>query len=475
LRAFSELCISKIRSFKARNTLKKEDRMKLNRRNLLKTGAAAAALVLTRSLDSQFGANKAAASATFESPDGLSSEVAWRWFELLYDIVKAERTPPTRASRIYGIASVTLYESIVDGSANQRSLAGQVNGLVRVVQRQDGALHWPTVANVAMGRIVRALFPTMSGSSLAAVIDLEESMNAQAPGASSQADFGASLDHAANIVSAILSWTSHDLASRSASYSISQADSAWQATPPAFATSPLDPGWGGIRPMALVSGSQITPKGHPPFSSSRGSAFYAAAEDVYLAGKQLTTEQKYIADFWADNPGASGTPPGHWIAIVSQTSRNSGLSLMRAAEAFARVGIALHDAFICCWNAKYATNLLRPVTYIRRYIDAAWLPYIATPAFPAYTSGHSSQSGAAAAVLTDMFGAMRFTDTTHVDHSLVLAAGPRTFASFLDAAAEATISRLYGGIHYAFDNDDGFEVGKRIGEAVVKRITFRTT
>jgi len=446
--------------------------MMLNRRDLLKTGVGAAALALTGSLALPRGARKAAASAGFESPDSLPSDVAWRWFELLYDIVKAERTPPTRASRIYGIAAVTLYESVVDGSASHLSLAGQVNGLVRVIRLQDGALHWPTVANAAMASVVRALFPAISSASLAAVAALEESTDARNRPALSPADYDAASAYGAAIVSAVLSWTPHDLSSRTVSYSISQADAAWQATPPAFATIPLDPGWGGNRPMALGSGSQIAPKGHPPFSSSQGSAFFAAAEDVYVVGKALTSEQKYIADYWGDNPVATGTPPGHWIAIASQISRNNGLSLMTSAEAFARVGVAVHDAFICCWNVKYATNLMRPVTFIRRYIDPNWLPYIATPAFPTYTSGHSSQSGAAAAVLTDMFGTVRFTDTTHVDHGLVPAAGPRAFASFYDAAAEAAVSRLYGGIHFAFDNDDGFDVGKRIGQAIVSRVRF---
>src|SRR6266498_3655680 len=115
------------------------------------------------------------------------------------------------------------------------------------------------------------------------------------------------------------------------------------------------------------------------------------------------------ADFWADNAGATGTPPGHWIALVGQIARNDGLSLTAAAEAYARVGIAVTDAFIQCWNTKYADNLQRPVTYIQDNLAAGWLPYLATPAFPTYTSGHSTQSGAAATVLTDLFGTRSFT------------------------------------------------------------------
>ena len=103
-------------------------------------------------------------------------------------------------------------------------------------------------------------------------------------------------------------------------------------------------------------------------------------------------------------PATTGTPPGHWVAIVGQLARNEGLSLMTAAEGYVRVGLAVADAFISCWHTKYTYNLLRPETYITRLIDPTWLPLLITPGFPAYTSGHATQSGAAATVLTDLFG-----------------------------------------------------------------------
>jgi len=187
----------------------------------------------------------------------------------------------------------------------------------------------------------------------------------------------------------------------------------------------------------------------------------------------LSADQKTIADFWADNAGATGTPPGHWIAIVGQLARNDGLSLMAAAEAYARVGIAVTDAFIECWSAKYVYNLERPVTYIQDNIDAMWLPYLVTPNFPTYISGHSTQSGAAATVLTDMFGIMTFTDTIRTDHNLFPPLAPRTFDSFDDAAAEAAVSRLYAGIHFSFDNNDGLASGRRIGQTVIQNVHFK--
>jgi hypothetical protein len=225
--------------------------------------------------------------------------------------------------------------------------------------------------------------------------------------------------------------------------------------------------------MVLTSGGECPPIAHPAFSTSNGSDFYNAALEVYNVGLGLTAEQKTIADYWADGAVATGTPPGHWIAIVSQIARNDRLSLAETAEAYARVGIAVHDAFIACWNAKYVYNLQRPVTFIRNNINATWSSYIGTPAFPTYTSGHSTQSGAAARVLTDMFGPKPFIDTTHTDHGLVPPQQPRIFNSFDEAAAEAAISRLYGGIHYAFDNNNGLVCGQCIAQKIQERVSFR--
>jgi hypothetical protein len=123
----------------------------------------------------------------------------------------------------------------------------------------------------------------------------------------------------------------------------------WRPTPPSFMPTPLQPCWGQLRPMALGSGPECAAPGPPKYSSNTNSEFHAAAVEVYKVGLSLTSEQEIIADYWADNPGATGTPPGHWIDIVSQTARKERLSLARATEAYARVGIAVYDAFIGCW------------------------------------------------------------------------------------------------------------------------------
>ncbi len=126
--------------------------------------------------------------------------------------------------------------------------------------------------------------------------------------------------------------------------------------------------------------------------------------EVYATVRNLTAKQRVIADFWNDDPGKTATPPGHSIAILKQVLEDENASLAKSAEAFAKLGMAVHDAFVSCWNAKYTYNLVRPITVIHRFIDPGFAIPLTTPPFPEYPSGHSVQSGAAAQILTDLFG-----------------------------------------------------------------------
>jgi hypothetical protein len=275
-----------------------------------------------------------------EPADAFPADVAVAWFELLYDLVKEEAISPPEASRLYGIAAVALYEAIVGGSRGHRSLVGQLNALSAMPRLPSRwGYHWPTVANSALARTLRGLFPDASEPSVQAI----------------------------------------------------------------------------------------------------------DAQDRAFAGQfqSLLRPRVYAR-----------------------------LSLMAAAEGYARVGIAVADAFIGCWRTKYTHHLLRPVTYIQRFVDPGWLPFLTTPNFPEYSSGHSTQSAAVAAVLTAMFGIKAFTDTTHTDHGLIPALEARTFTSFDEAAAEAAMSRIYGGIHFPFGSQNGLIQGRCIGEVILDRVKF---
>ena len=410
------------------------------------------------------------------SADDFPATVATTWFEFLYDVVKAEKTPPPQASRIYGITAVALYEAIAGGTLEHRSLAGQLNGLTSVpAADKEKTYHWPTVATVVLANTIRSLYHVSAPNMLGRINTLDRKFASEYQARVKAEDYERSVAHGRAVTGAILMWAATDGLSvhHDCPHASLATAGAWRPTPPQFDARPLQPCWGQLRPMVLTSTDVCGAPGPLQFSDNTTSRFHAAAVEVYKVGVGLSEEQKTIARYWADNPGETGTPAGHWIDIVSQIARKDRLSLAKAAEAYARVGIAVHDAFIGCWKTKYVYNLRRPVTYINDNFHGRWRSYVATPNFPSYPSGHSVQSGAVARVLTDMFGTRSFRDTTHVDHGLVPFLAPRAFRSFEDAAAEAAVSRLYGGIHYVFDNDHGLTSGKCIGEAILGRVKFR--
>jgi membrane-associated phospholipid phosphatase len=189
------------------------------------------------------------------------------------------------------------------------------------------------------------------------------------------------------------------------------------------------------------------------------------ASDLRATGGNLTPEQRVIALFWADNPGESGTPVGHWLSIASQMVSERGLTANQAARLMVLTSVAQADAFVASWGYKYRYNLIRPRTYIRRVIDSTWEPLIPTPPFPEYPSGHSTVSAAAAEVMTALLGEGAFEDST----GLTIGHAVRRFDSFRAAAHEAGQSRIYGGIHFNFGNLGGRTLGQCIGSKVVER------
>ena len=397
----------------------------------------------------------------------FGAQVPTAWFDLALDLVRL--TPgfsPPVVARVFGYAGVTLYEALVPGMTGYLSLAGRLKDLGAGPGPSDPAHHWPTVANAALASILRSQFPTATIESKAAMDALEESLadifrTTVPPGI-----YRRSVDRGRGIAGHIFEWSKFDGGHEGylhnfPLYTPPVGPGLWLPTPPGFLPA-LQPFWGSNRPFALPSGAECDPGAPLAYSEEPSSAFYAETLECYEVVTNLSPEQRVIALFWSDDPGITCTPPGHSISILTQVVRGHGFTLDVAAEAYARVGMAVADAFVSCWNTKYRYNLLRPVTYIRHLIDPSWSSLLVTPPFPEYTSGHSVQSGAAAQVLTDLFGTVAFTDHTHDDRGLT----PRSFGSFFEAAEEAALSRLYGGIHFRTAIVLGLEQGRCVGQHV---------
>jgi len=440
----------------------------LTRRQFLsRVGAATAGALSVGSLGLPTWA--LAASSPFPPASSFDADVATTWLDLSLELVKGTPgyTPPV-ASRAFAFIGVTLYEALLPGMPDNRSLTGLVNGLPRLPGAgPDFVYHWPAVANSAMAAIHRSLFPTAPPADRNAMDGLEARLAEELRRGLPRGVFNRSVDRGRDVAAAVFDWSKGDgghegyLRNFPTDYVPPVGPSLWVPTPPGFLRA-LQPFWGSNRPCVLASGA-VPPLGdHTTYSEAPGSPFFAEAMEVYETVNALAPEQRTIALYWSDDPGATPTPPGHSISMTTQILRDRESGLDLAAEAYARVGLAVSDAFISCWNAKYRYNLLRPITYIQSEIDEGWNSILTTPPFPEYTSGHSVQSGAWAQVMTDLFGEGSFTDHTHDGRGFT----PRSFGSFFEAADEAAVSRLYGGIHFRPAIDLGVQQGIGVGRAV---------
>jgi len=273
----------------------------------------------------------------------------------------------------------------------------------------------------------------------------------------------------------------YNLLSTKLRYTPLKKDSTWYPTPPSYIEA-VEPNWRIIRPMIIDSPDEFVPPPLTAFSKDTASAFFRLAMEVYRISKDTGAQSVYertIAGFWDCNPFAITTsghmmiglkkmsPGGHWMDITGNAAAVAGLDFDKTVEAETLVAVTLMDAFISCWDEKYRSNRIRPETYINRYIDPRWQPYLQTPPFPEYTSGHSVISTAAAEVLTYLFGE-RIDYTDNAEELFEIQ--PRTFHSFREAAEEAAISRLYGGIHYRDAVVNGQTEGRVLGAFVIGRL-----
>ena len=399
------------------------------------------------------------------------------WYRLVLELVRHTPTySPPVASRAFGYLGVTAYEALASGDRSMTSLAGQLNGLTPVPQRDGGATYDEAVImQAALSSAARELFGNTGPTGQRALKRLTEKLTAEVSEGLAPDLIARSEAYGRSVTAHILAWSEGDGGAKIENmgfpyeFTLNKGPSHWVPTSVINQQQlPLLPKWGENRPFAMESGKTCPLPPPPAYSEEKGSDFYKEAFEVYDTVKNLTPEQRAVARFWSDDPMLSPTPPGHWIVIALKVLEERQASAADHADLLARLGITLADAFIGCWDSKFEYDLLRPVTYIKRVIDPKWEPVLITPPFPEYPSGHSTQSGAAATVLTAFFGEnFAFTDNTHEKDKLP----NRSFNSFWDAAEEAGMSRLYGGIHFRAAIERGLDQGRCIGE---KAVALRT-
>jgi hypothetical protein len=394
-------------------------------------------------------------------------------------------SPPV-ASRIFAYPNIAAYEIVSQSNPKYKSLAGQLNGLTPIPKMDTVSGINPNLsALIAHMTLSKQLIFSNDKFEV-----LEDSLyqNWQTTNAD---QFEVSKTYGISIAAHIKEWMNKDNYNQSRTmpkFTVDTDDTArWQPTPPAYIEA-IEPHWNKIRPFYLDSAAQFKPVPPPPFSLEKNSDFYKELVEVYDISNEITangndSEEVQIAKFWDCNPYVSVsrghlmfatkkiTPGAHWIGITKIASRKTNSTFDDTVFAYTKTSLAIADAFISCWDEKYRSNLIRPETLINIHIDDSWQPILQTPPFPEYTSGHSVVSGAAGIVLTDIFGDnFTFEDDTEVPYGLPI----RGFTSFNQAADEAAISRMYGGIHYRAAVEVGISQGRNVGNLMLQKVKMRT-
>jgi hypothetical protein len=402
-------------------------------------------------------------------------KVLHTWYRMVLELVRHTPTfSPPVASRAFAYFGVTGYEITASApDSNLVTLAGQLNELKPLPAREQGkAYDEAVILNAAMSITANKFFSNTGPTGQRALLALTNKMSERVAQDLPEDVVSRSEDFGRKVAAHIIAWSDTDGGAVIENmgfpreYTLSKEPGHWVPTSAIQQQQvPLLPNWGKVRTFTMPNGATCGLPPPPAYSEDKTSEFYKEANEVYEAVNHLDPEQRAIARFWSDDPMLSPTPPGHWIFIVWQIAETDKVPMDKTVEALALLGVAVADGFIGCWDAKFKYDLVRPLTYINKHIDPKWQALLITPPFPEYPSGHSTQSGAAAVVLTRVFGEnYAFTDATHEADGLI----PRKFSSFWDAAEEAGISRLYGGIHFRSAIKYGLDQGRCIGAYAAK-------
>ena len=388
-----------------------------------------------------------------------AAELVLVWNDLTLRAIRYANVPPPAAVRQMAVVHLAMYDA-ADGIARRYR--------PYLVERAASEECSPEAAvSAAAQHTLRTLFPKsaeMLDSHYRAILAAIPDTVAKTNG----------IEWGRHVATEFLKLRQFDGAGQGVGFVNENRPGYWQRTPPNF-DKPLLPGWGRMKPFALPSVEDFRPPRPPDLTSPAWAAQY---NQVKLLGATnsvtRTPQQREIALFWADGTGTE-TPPGHWNKIAQQVARKKAYDLLDSARLLAALNVAMADACIVCWDAKYTYNWWRPITAIRAGEsdgnpatdpDPNWTPLLITPPFPEHVSGHSTFSGAAAALLGELTGNDEFQFITTSDG---LPGVVRRFKRFSEAASEAGMSRILGGIHFQAANVDGLEAGREVGLLVARQ------
>lgn len=385
---------------------------------------------------------------------------------------------PPIASRNYVYSCIAGYEAARHMDESYQSLSGQITHMPAMPEPEAGQVYCFPLASITAFTHTAQKYIFSEDS----IVALDKKMMKWFEDLNMPDDVRErSIAYGLAVSEAVKTWSNGDFYAQTRSnpkFTVTDDPSRWKPTPPAYMDG-IEPSWNQIRTMLMDSAQQFKPLPPTAFDTVSTSQFYKEAYLVYETGKTLTNDQDEIANFWDCNPYKMNvvghvmhaskkiTPGGHWMGIAGLAARKNNSDFVHTTYAYVMTSLGLFDGFISCWDEKYRSNLIRPETYINQYIDETWVPLLQTPPFPEYTSGHSVVSGAASTILTEVFGDnFAFADSTEMMFGLPV----RSYNSFIEAADEAAISRMYGGIHYMPAIENGLEEGKGVGKLILDKV-----
>ena len=396
----------------------------------------------------------------------------------LTDIIITDIFTPPVASRVYVYPMLAAYEAGKFSKTDAISITAQLKGFEAMPTPESGKSYNYTVA------AIKALCTT-SKKVIFSTKDIdafETKTFDELKGSMTEEVFNNSVSFGENVANVVIKRLESDNYKETRGMERFEVKTGingrWVPTTPDYADG-IEPHWCDMKTMVMDSAGQCRPVPPPAYSEDKNSPFWKALVEVYDLSKTVVEEREIIMIFWDDNPFVSRskghlmfqdkkmTPAGHWLAICQSFLKDRKIGFYESLRAYTLTSLALYEGFISTFEAKYYYSLVRPETVIGAKIDKQWHPLLVTPSFPSYTSAHSTVSGAAAEVLTSLFGDNQaYTDTTEKEYGLPV----RSFKSFHEAALEASVSRVYAGIHYRFDCDKGNEEGKMVGKLIVSKI-----
>ncbi len=357
-------------------------------------------------------------------------------------------SPPPLGARNLAIAQAAVFDAVnsIVGDYETYAVNAAAPAGADAAAAAIGAAHY---ALVQLYPAAQGALDTSFAVSLAAIPDGTAKTDGVAVGES--------------VAQQILALRANDGSGTPAPYTPGSGPGVWIPTPPAFAPALL-PWWGTVTPFLLESGDQFRPGDPPALTSGQYTRAFKETKTVGSSTAPRTQDQMDVPRFWLP-PGTQG-----WNVAARQVAAAKGTTLSENARIFALLNMGGADAIIACWDTKFTYNFWRPVTAIRaadtdgnRATDAdpTWTPFVVTPPFPEYVSGHACFAGAAKAVLERFFG--RASDKNIALTSATLPGVTRTYTSFRQIADEIDDARVWGGIHFRFSQELGRKLGKKVG------------